>query len=92
MPRKTAARRRPAPSAAPSRPWSAQDVRHLRQLAGKSPRVQIARTLRRSPAAVTFKAFKLRLSLRVKRGSRRGVDAPKAGARKRASGKRRVSA
>jgi len=41
-------------------------VRHLRKLAGKEPRVRIARALRRSPAAVTFKAFKLRLSLRVR--------------------------
>lgn len=66
MPRKTAARRRPADAAPPSKPWSAQDVRTLRQLAGKEPRARIARALRRSPAAVTFKAFKLRLSLRVR--------------------------
>ena len=71
MPRKTAARRRPAVAALPSKPWSAQDVRTLRQLAGKEPRARIARALRRSPAAVTFKAFKLRLSLRVRDKSRR---------------------
>jgi hypothetical protein len=71
MPRKTAARRPPADAAQPSKPWSAQDVRTLRQLAGKEPRARIARALRRSPAAVTFKSFKLRLSLRVRDKSRR---------------------
>ena len=77
MPRKTAARRRPAVAAPPSKPWSAQDVRALRQLAGKEPRARIARALRRSPAAVTFKAFKLRLSLRVRDKLRRsGAAAP----------------
>ena len=78
MPRKTAARRRPAVAASPSEPWSAQDVRTLRQLAGKEPRARIARALRRSPAAVTFKAFKLRLSLRVRDKSRRTGAAPRA--------------
>jgi hypothetical protein len=75
MPRKTAARRRSAPAAPPSKPWSAQDVRTLRQLAGKEPRARIARALRRSPAAVTFKAFKLRLSLRVRDKARRAAVA-----------------
>lgn len=72
MPRKTSARRRSAPTTAPaSKPWSAQDVRTLRKMAGKEPRARIARALRRSPAAVTFKAFKLRISLRVVRGKTR---------------------
>lgn len=75
MPHKTAARRAPTPAAPPSKPWSAQDVRTLRQLAGKQPRARIARALRRSPAAVTFKAFKLRLSLRVRDKARRTVAA-----------------
>lgn len=75
MPRKTAARRRSADAAPPSKPWSAQDVRTLRQIAGKEPRARIARALRRSPAAVTFKAFKLRLSLRVRDKSRRSAAA-----------------
>ncbi len=75
MPRNTAARRRPASPAAPSKPWTAQDVRSLRQLAGKEPRARIARALRRSPAAVTFKAFKLRLSLRVRDKLRRVAGA-----------------
>jgi hypothetical protein len=50
-------------------------VRTLRQLAGKEPRARIARALRRSPAAVTFKAFKLRLSLRVRDKARRAAVA-----------------
>jgi hypothetical protein len=86
MPRKTAARRRPADAAPPSKPWSAQDVRTLRQLAGKEPRARIARALRRSPAAVTFKAFKLRLSLRVRDRSRRSATA----APGKADGKARI--
>ncbi len=39
-------------------------------MAGKEPRARIARALKRSPAAVTFKAFKLRVSLRVRNKSR----------------------
>lgn len=50
----------------PAKAWSATDVRILKKLAGKEPKARIARTLKRSEAAVTFKAFKLRLSLRVK--------------------------
>lgn len=85
MPRKTPARRRPAPTstAAPSKPWSAQDVRTLRQMAGKEPRARIARALRRSPAAVTFKAFKLRVSLRVVRARTRGAAATRPTAARR---------
>jgi len=83
MPRKTAARRRPAKAAPTSLPWSAQDVRTLHKLAGKEPRARIARALRRSPAAVTFKAFKLRLSLRVRDASRRSVAPAKQARRAR---------
>jgi hypothetical protein len=50
----------------PVKAWSATDVRTLKKLAGKEPRARIARTLKRTAAAVTFKAFKLRLSLRVR--------------------------
>lgn len=50
----------------PSKAWSAADVRTLKKLAGKEPKARIARALKRSEAAVTFKAFKLRLSLRVR--------------------------
>ena len=83
MSRKTPARRRVtrAASAAPSKPWSSQDVRTLRQMAGKEPRARIARALKRSPAAVTFKAFKLRVSLRV-RGKSRAAPAKQAVGRK----------
>jgi hypothetical protein len=55
--------RTPSRSRAPS-PWTKDDVRQLKALAGKMPKVRIARALRRSEAAVTFKAFTLRLSLR----------------------------
>lgn len=50
----------------PAKAWSAADLRTLKKLAGKEPKARIARTLKRSEAAVTFKAFKLRLSLRVR--------------------------
>jgi hypothetical protein len=50
----------------PTKAWSAADVRTLTKLAGKERKARIARTLKRSEAAVTFKAFKLRLSLRVR--------------------------
>ena len=50
----------------PAKAWSAADVRTLKKLAGKEPKARIARALKRSEAAVTFKAFKLRLSLRVR--------------------------
>jgi hypothetical protein len=61
-PARSAARTR---SRAPS-PWTKDDVRQLKALAGTMPKARIARTLRRSEAAVTFKAFKLRLSLAQK--------------------------
>jgi hypothetical protein len=67
MPR-IAKRRAPTParprtrSRAPS-PWTKDDVKQLKALAGTMPKARIARKLRRSEAAVTFKAFKLRLSL-----------------------------
>lgn len=50
----------------PAKAWSAGDIHTLTKLAGKEPKARIARTLKRSEAAVTFKAFKLRLSLRVR--------------------------
>lgn len=79
MARKTTARKRSTTAAvnAPSKPWSAQDVRALRQMAGKEPRARIARALKRSPAAVTFKAFKLRVSLRVLNKARAGAATKK---------------
>ena len=54
--------RPPSRSRAPN-PWTKDDVRQLKALAGTMPKARIARTLRRSEAAVTFKAFTLRLSL-----------------------------
>lgn len=53
------------------KPWSTQDVRTLKKLAGAEPRRKIARALKRTEAAVTFKAFKLRLSLAQKNRPRR---------------------
>ena len=58
--------------ARPAKAWTAADLRILKKLAGKEPKARIARTLKRSEAAVTFKAFKRRLSLRV-RAARKGT-------------------
>jgi len=44
--------------------WTAADVKLLRQQAGKQTLAQLGRTLKRSPAAVRFKASALRISLR----------------------------
>ncbi len=44
--------------------WGAADVKALRQHAGKKSLNQIARALKRSPAAVRIKASELRVSLR----------------------------
>jgi hypothetical protein len=68
MPRTATKRRSPAPARSRSRAatvkyWTKDDIRQLKALAGTMPKARIARTLRRSEAAVTFKAFKLRLSL-----------------------------
>jgi hypothetical protein len=52
-------------------PWTKDDVRTLKKLAGAEPRRKIARALKRTEAAVTFKAFKLRLSLAQKNRPRR---------------------
>ena len=50
--------------------WSAADETKLRKLAGKMPAAKIAKLLKRSVAAITFKAFALRLSLRQKNSNR----------------------
>lgn len=70
MPRTATKRRSSAPArsrarsrAATVKYWTKDDIRQLKALAGTMPKARIARTLRRSEAAVTFKAFKLRLSL-----------------------------
>jgi hypothetical protein len=62
---------KPRKTNAAPKPWSTQDVRTLKKLAGAQPKRQIARALKRSEAAVTFKAFKLRLSLAQKNRPRR---------------------
>lgn len=62
------------------KPWTDEDVRRLRRLAGTMPAAQVGKALRRSLAAVTFKAFTLRVSLRVS-GSKRGRRSQKRPAR-----------
>jgi len=47
--------------------WTAAHEKQLRRLAGRAPASRIARELRRSEAAVRYKAHTLRLSLAVKR-------------------------
>jgi hypothetical protein len=44
--------------------WTSADVKLLRQQAGKQSLAQLGRALKRSPAAVRFKASALRISLR----------------------------
>ena len=50
--------------------WTSTDVKVLKQLAGKQSGKQIARRLKRSEAAVRFKAWQMKLSLGVGRGAR----------------------
>ena len=84
MPKKPASRSSSSKSKRPAarvtrrnvKPWTDDDVRKLRQLAGTMPAPQVGKALRRSLAAVTFKAFTLRISLRL-RGSKRGRVAAK---------------
>jgi len=62
--------------------WTPADEQKLRKLAGKMPTAKIAKMLNRSVAAVTFKAFSLRLSLRLpssNRGRRLKVSKRRAG-------------
>lgn len=68
---KTAAPRKTRKAARNFSVWTASDEAKLKKLAGKMPTAQIAKTLNRSVAAITFKAFTLRLSLRLA-SSRRG--------------------
>lgn len=49
-------------------PWSAQDLKTLRKLAGRTSTARIARQLRRTVLAVRFKAHTRRISLALKRG------------------------
>ena len=50
------------------RPWSGDDIAKLKSLAGALPIIESAAKLRRSPAAVTTEASKLKLSLRTRPG------------------------
>ncbi len=43
--------------------WTSADVKALKQLSGKQSAKQIARHLKRSEAAVRFKAWQMKLSL-----------------------------
>lgn len=51
-------------------PWTPADEKKLRKLAGKMSTDKVAKALNRSVAAVTFKAFSLRLSLRLASSNR----------------------
>jgi len=51
-------------------PWTPADEKKLRKLAGTMPTAKIAKALGRSVAAITFKAFSLRLSLRLASSNR----------------------
>ena len=48
--------------------WTAQDLRTLRKLAGRTSTARIARQLRRTVLAVRFKAHTRGISLALKRG------------------------
>lgn len=51
-------------------PWTPADEQKLKKLAGKMSTEKVAKALRRSVAAVTFKAFSMRLSLRLPSSNR----------------------
>jgi hypothetical protein len=53
------------------RPWTEDDIVKLRELAQKYPATTIARQLGRSIGAVSAKARALKLSLRMKRPTRK---------------------
>jgi hypothetical protein len=72
---KTKAKAKAAParrkkSARNVNPWTPADEKKLKQMAGKMSTPKIAKALRRSVAAVTFKAFAMRLSLRMAKSNR----------------------
>ncbi len=71
MAKKTArATRKPKKGSRNFTPWTPADEKKLRKLAGKMPTEKVAKALNRSVAAVTFKAFSLRLSLRLASSNR----------------------
>jgi hypothetical protein len=56
------------------RRWTADDIATLRDMAQKFPTTQIAAQLGRAPTAVTYKAHKLKISLRVGGNTKRPAD------------------
>ena len=71
MAKKTArSTRKPRKGSRNFTPWTPAEEKKLRKLAGKMPTAMVAKTLNRSVAAVTFKAFSLRLSLRLASSNR----------------------
>jgi hypothetical protein len=54
-----------------NRPWAEDDIVKLRELAQKYPATTIARQLGRTMGAVSAKARTLKLSLRMKRPTRK---------------------
>ena len=65
--RKKAARKGAAKTGRKRILWTAADVKHLRKSAGRETVANISRTLRRSEAAVRYKATMLGISLASKR-------------------------
>jgi hypothetical protein len=62
--------------------WTPADEQKLLKMAGKMQTAKLAKALNRSVAAVTFKAFSLRISLRLpssNRGRRLKVSKRRAG-------------
>jgi hypothetical protein len=71
MAKKTArSTRKPRKGSRNFTPWTPAEEKKLRKLAGKMPTAKVAKALNRSVAAVTFKAFSLRLSLRLASSNR----------------------
>jgi hypothetical protein len=62
-----------------ARRWTADDVAKLNGMAQKYPTTQIAAQLGRAPSAVTYKAHKLKISLRVWDNTTRLAHDPGAG-------------
>ncbi|MBM4233424.1 MAG: hypothetical protein FJ160_04465 [Gammaproteobacteria bacterium] len=51
-------------------PWTPADEKKLKKLAGKMSTDKVAKALGRSVAAVTFKAFSMRVSMRLPSSNR----------------------
>lgn len=71
MAKKTARTARPSKKSRRNvAPWTPADEQKLRKLAGKMPTAKLAKALNRSVAAITFKAFSMRISLRLPSSNR----------------------